>query len=381
MSSLRLAVLTTGRQDYGILRSTLHGLAGDARFTLRLWVGGMHLQERFGRTIEHVRRDGLPVAAELPFLAEPPDAVADTGHAVLSVGEALHRERPDALVLVGDRTETMAAAVAAAVETVPVVHMHGGEETEGAVDNLLRHAITKLAHLHLVSHERHAARVRQMGEDPQCVVVVGAPGLDNMFRTDLPGRDALESDLGIRLADPVVLVTMHPATLGGDPVAEARAVASAMEWVPATYVVTAPNADSGGAAIRDFWRVWSAARERVVVVEALGEARYWGVLRIAAVVLGNSSSGIIEAPQAAVPAVNVGDRQRARMRGRGVRDVPGDPSRITKELVAALAPAERVRLAAEPAPYPEGPAAPRIIEALARWRIPVPPRKRFVDMV
>lgn len=372
----RIAALTTGRQDYGILRGTLLLLGGDPRFELRVWAGGMHLSERFGRTIGRVREDGFEAVREIPFVAEPPEPVADAARAVEQVGAALVEEQPDALLLLGDRSETLAAGVAATLARVPIVHLHGGEETEGAMDNVCRHALTKLSHLHLVSHAAHAARVVQMGEDPASVVVVGAPGLDNLYRDDLPSRAEVEASLGRTLPDPVVLVTVHPATLGADPRAEVEAVARAMEEVPATYLVTAPNADAGGAAIREFWEGWGRGRENLVLVESLGEARYWSVLRFASAVLGNSSSGIIEAPAAGVPVVNVGDRQRGRQRYGFVLDVPAEPERVARALREALrrgACGEGV----EEGGYPAGAAAPRIVAALAEWEIPVPPRKRF----
>jgi len=374
-----LAVLTTGRQDYGILRSTLLLLRDDPRFNLRLYVGGMHLKERFGRSVQMVHDDGLEIARTLDFVDEPPAPVADAARAVSLTGAALERDRPEALVLVGDRFETLAAGLAATLMRVPIVHLHGGEETEGAIDNSMRHALTKLSHLHLVSHGDHAERVLQMGEDPAHVVVVGAAGLDNRYRTDLPDRHELERGLGFSLAGQVAIVTVHPTTLAVDSIGAVSAIAAAMASVPCRYVVTQPNADEGGAAIRAFWDAWAAGRPDVRVVEALGERRYWGLLRCAAVVLGNSSSGLIEAPACGVPVVNVGDRQKGRLRPPAlVRDVGPDSDAIRRALLDALGPAAEEWREAARAAYPEGPAARRIIEAIARWQPTQPPRKAFV---
>jgi UDP-hydrolysing UDP-N-acetyl-D-glucosamine 2-epimerase len=372
---IRLAVLTTGRQDYGILRSTIGLLQDDERFASEVWAGGMHLSPRFGRTIDHVRADTRLPVRELAFLHEPPDPIEDAARAVAVVGGALEQARPDLLLVVGDRSESLAAGVAATLAGVPIAHLHGGEETEGAIDNACRHALTKLSHLHLVSHPRHAERVVQMGEDPASVRGVGAPGVDNLYREDLPGRSELESFLGLSLEDPIALVTVHPATLGEDPESTVAAVAAAMDRVEATYVVTCPNADRGGERIRHYWSRWVPGRPRVRLVDSLGELRYWALLRAAAVVLGNSSSGIIEAPAAGVPAVNVGDRQQGRLRVGAVRDVPACPDEIEAALRDAISGA--MEGAAGEAPYPAGPAAPRILRALAEWPIPVPPRKRF----
>ena len=353
----RVAALTTGRQDWGIMRSTCSALRADARFELQVYVSGMHWDYASGPAVDD------PLAQRVDDLAE-----------------ILRRNRPEALILVGDRSETLAAALAATLERVPIVHLHGGEETEGAIDNALRHALTKLAHLHLVSHDSHARRVRQMGEDPGTIHVVGAPGLDNLLRDDLPGRAPLEQRLGLALEDPVVIVTLHPATLGGEPAREAQALMDAMESTRATWIITQPNYDAGHEAIRERWWAFVHKRPRTVLVDALGDRDYWGLMRLAAALLGNSSSGVLEAPAAGLPAVNVGDRQRGRLRSEHVIDVPAETEAIVTGLRLALTPATRARLKVLPGPYPPPPAAPRIVEALAAWSPPCPPRKIFHDL-
>lgn len=359
------------------MRSSLLALRSHRFIRSEIWAGGMHLSPVFGETLKMIEADGLTVSRRLPFLGDSPDVVAESSRALATVGAALAEAKPDALMLLGDRTETLAAAVAAAIAGVPLVHLHGGEETEGAVDNACRHALTKLAHLHLVSHEVHARRVAQMGESAESIVVVGAGGLDNYYRDDLPDRPALERMLGMQLVDPVVLVTLHPTTLGGDSGAEVRALTQAMGQVNASYVLTLPNADAGASAIREQFISWGRGRERVVVVEALGERNYWGLLKLAAAVLGNSSSGVLEAPATGTWTVNVGDRQLGRMRYGRVLDVPADSTSIAAALVRALA---RGRGETPAEGYPEGPAWPRILSALEKWDVPVPPRKRFVDL-
>jgi UDP-hydrolysing UDP-N-acetyl-D-glucosamine 2-epimerase len=345
--SRRLAVLTTGRQDYGILRSSLLLLRDAPEFELILLAGGMHLSARFGNTIDVIRNDGLVVHHELDFLHEPPEPCADVARAALFV------------------------------ERVPIVHLHGGEESEGAIDNAQRHALTKLSHLHLVSHELHAQRVRQMGEAPESVVVVGAPGLDNMYRSDLPGRETLEEDLGLRLQSPLVLVTMHPATLEADPAAETLAVSKAMETVPATYIVTQPNADAGGEGILNHWRRWVESRPSAHLLPALGDRRYWALLQLSDVVLGNSSSGIIEAPAAAVPSIDVGARQKGRLRYPGAVHVPAQASAIAEALYICLDPTTREKLQHQEPLFPAGPSAPRVVAAIREWKPERPPRKLF----
>ncbi len=374
-----IAVLSTGRQDWGILHSTATAIRAHPDLELRLLVGGMHLSARHGHTIDDVRADGFEPDMTLSWLGGDdadtgPPATTQASAALEAVGTALREAPPDALLLVGDRLETAAAALAATLERVPIIHLHGGEQTLGAFDDALRHAITKLSHLHLASHEEHARRIVALGEDPASVHVVGPPGLDAAVRDDLPSREDLTRDLGLALDAPLVLVTVHPATLERDPTAAASAVVAAMDAVPATYVVTLPNADPGSDAIRDLLLA-AAARPRRVAVEALGERRYWGILRIADAMLGNSSSALIEAPAVDLPAVDVGDRQAGRRAGPNVLHAPADPDPVIDALRAALDPATRARVAGARPPLADGRAGQRIADIIAAWRPPRPPRK------
>jgi UDP-hydrolysing UDP-N-acetyl-D-glucosamine 2-epimerase len=375
-----LGVLTTGRQDWGILRSTCSALRDSSTIDLRLLVGGMHCADRFGRTMRHVEEDGFVPAEVLPWVGDGDMAVEDqAAEALRQVSGALGRQRVEALLLVGDRFETAAAALAATLGRVPLVHVHGGEETEGALDNACRHAITKMAHLHLVSHAQHAARVVALGEDAATVHVVGAPGLDNLRREDLPGREDLGAFLGLELTPPVVLVTLHPATLAGDPEEEARALAEALDAVAATYVITLPNTDPGHQAVRAVLAS-AARRPGRMAREALGEKRYWGLLKVADALVGNSSSGLIEAPSVGLPAVNVGDRQKGRLRGANVIDVPATAEAIATGLRRALDPAFRRSVASVASPFGDGRSGPRILDILSRWQPPRPPVKRAVPV-
>jgi UDP-N-acetylglucosamine 2-epimerase (non-hydrolysing) len=343
-----IAVLTTGRQDWGILRSVCAAIRAEPALRLLLVAGGMHLSARHGRTVDALVADGFTPDATLDWVADDAPADVQAGIALERTGAWLREASPDALVLVGDRFETAAAALAATVDGVPIVHLHGGEETRGAFDDALRHAVTKLAHLHLVSHEVHRRGVIALGEDPATVHVIGAPGLDNLFREDLPDREELVRDLGLGLDPPLVIVTVHPATLDADPEAAAHAVAAAMDAVPATYVVTLPNVDPGSDAVATRMIAAGQAARRVVV-PALGERRYWGLLRIADAVLGNSSSGVIEAP--------------------------ADGPAVAAALRRALEPASRDEARAARPPLADGRAGERAARMIAAWHPARPPRK------
>lgn len=377
-SPLALAVLTTGRQDWGVLRPLCSVLRDDQRFSLSLAVGGMACSEAFGRVSAAIREEGFAVAIEMPWDVEEADAAIQASAALRMTAAALAELRPDALVLLGDRFETAAAALAATLACVPIIHLYGGEETEGAFDNSFRHAITKMSHLHFVAHPVYADRVIQMGESTGSVHVVGSLGVDNLLTMNLPGREELERILGVELAEPVGLATLHPTTLSqpGKP-DELTAVVSAIRSFPATWVVTLPNADPGSSAIRDAFRSLAADCPRVVTVAALGAERYLGLMKLAGFVLGNSSSGITEAPSLRVPTINVGERQKGRVRSPSIVDVNADVEAILRAIRLVLSPEWRARTLAQPLPFGDGKAAERIVAVLASWVPPRPPRKIF----
>ena len=378
---MRLAVLTSGRQDWGILRSTCRLLQEDAFFELQLLVGGMHLSEKFGKTQNIIHEDGFTPAALLPWVDDAGEwsATRQASEAVKALGECLPKLGSQALMLVGDRFETAAAALAATMVRVPVVHVHGGEETAGAIDNGLRHSVSKLSHLHLVSSTEHAARLHALGEDPQTVHVVGAPGLDNLHRTDLATRDELEAWLGISLTRPVVLVTLHPTTLASQPLAEAQTLCEAMNCLPSTYIITLPNVDPGFQPLAEMLKSAGKQPGRAVV-QALGERRYWGLMKLADAMLGNSSSALIEAPALSLGAVNIGDRQQGRQRGANVIDVQPRADEIVAAMQRILQPDFRHWLRQQPQPFGDGRSAPRIVSILRGWTPPQPPRKRLISI-
>lgn len=373
-----IAVLTTGRQDWGILRSTCNELRSNTDLRLTILAGGMACSSRFGRAVDDIRAEGFESIVELDWLSEADTKLAtlrSCSRALEEVGRALLDATPDALLLVGDRYETLAAAQAATLIGTPIAHLHGGEETAGAIDNVMRHAITKMAHLHLAAQRQYAERLIAMGEAEDAVHVVGAPGCDNLFRDDLPDCAELEAFLGTRLEPPVVLVTLHPTTASTDGPREVDELLAAMDRVPATYVVTLPNVDPGHVRLREALQS-ACTQPRRACVAALGERRYWGLLRIADAMVGNSSSGLIEAPAAALPAVNIGERQAGRARDANVTDVGVDAREIATALRRALEPAYRQTLRSRMVMLTE-PAAPRIIRILRDWNPPVPPTKRW----
>ncbi len=372
---MRIVVLTTGRQDWGILRSTCLALRSTQQVVVL--AGGMACDEKFSRVAQLAKDEGFDVDVA-PWNVSPEHIEQEMAEATGAIGAALRKLRPDAFLMVGDRYETAAAALVATAMMIPVIHLHGGEETEGALDNLFRHSISKLAALHFVSHETYAKRLRQMGEASASIVVVGAPGVDNLTRADLPTREELEADLGLALDAPLVLVTVHPSTLNQDPAADARAVCRAMAQVDATYLVTLPNSDPGSQSVRELM-VAAGVGPRRLAVSSLGERRYWGLLRVADAMMGNSSSGLIEAPVVSLPVVNVGDRQAGRLRGANVLDVAAEPGRIAEALRKAVSPAFRESVRSQPPLFGDGHAGERIAKVISTWDLHTALRKRFCD--
>jgi UDP-hydrolysing UDP-N-acetyl-D-glucosamine 2-epimerase len=382
VSVRRVAVVTGSRAEFGLLRWLLEDLCDDRRAALLLIVTGAHLSGDHGRTVDEIRAAGLPVAAEvdLDLGDDAPVAVARSVAAgVAGIAAALERLSPDVLVLLGDRYEVLAAAQAALLLRIPVAHIHGGEATEGAIDEAIRHAVTKMSHLHFAAAEDYRRRIVQLGEDPSRVWTVGALGLDSVERL-APMDDA---ELGALLGgwDPgatPLLVTYHPATLGdADPTQATGALLEALDAFPEHRVLaTEANADTGGRAVNGALRAWAAATgDRARVFVSLGQRGYLSAMRRAGAVVGNSSSGILEAPALGVPTVNTGDRQRGRLRAPSVIDVGEDAAAIQAGIERALA-----GTWTPSTPYGTPGASARIREVLLTHPLDGLLRKRFHDL-
>jgi UDP-N-acetylglucosamine 2-epimerase (non-hydrolysing)/GDP/UDP-N,N'-diacetylbacillosamine 2-epimerase (hydrolysing) len=382
----RICVFTATRAEYGLLQPLLGELADAPDVELQLIASGTHLSPEFGLTYRQIERDGFRIDAKVEMLLASDTAVGVTtslGLGTIGVAHALDRLRPHVLVVLGDRYETLSAAQAALIARVPVAHIHGGEVTEGAFDDAIRHAITKMAHLHFAAAEPFRRRIIQLGEDPALVHTVGAPGLDTIRTLPLLDRPAVEAELGVCLPTPSFLVTYHPATLSPTPPDKAvAALLDALDAFPhAGVVLTRPNADPHGRTISDAIDAYAAARrERVAVFTSLGQLRYLSTLKHVDVVVGNSSSGLIEAPALHTPTVNVGDRQRGRLFADSVVSCGETSDEIAEAIRTTLSPGFRARLPAVRSPYGDGQAAPRIAEILRTADLDGIVGKRFHDL-
>jgi UDP-hydrolysing UDP-N-acetyl-D-glucosamine 2-epimerase len=381
-----IAVVTGSRADYGLQYFLIRALHESPDVTLQLIVTGSHLSDAFGRTVDQIRADGFPIAAEVPMIAADDSEWAmarSTGDGVIGMSDAFKRLNPDLVVLPGDRFEILAAATAAMLMSIPIAHIHGGEVTEGAVDESIRHAVSKMSALHFVSAEPYRQRLIRMGEDPARVVVVGAPGLDHFTRTPLPALDAVMSSVGLDASRPFLLVTYHPATRGDESPAEAvRQLFDALDRFPDyQLLITKANADAGGRVINAALERYAAARSgRAALVASLGTPRYLTAVTHAAALVGNSSSALIEAPAVNTPTVNIGPRQQGRLRAASVVDCAGDCASIAEAIATVLRPEFKERAGKSQPPYGRpGDSATLMMKALASADLDTLRIKRFHD--
>jgi UDP-N-acetylglucosamine 2-epimerase (non-hydrolysing)/GDP/UDP-N,N'-diacetylbacillosamine 2-epimerase (hydrolysing) len=339
----RVCVVTGSRADYGLLYWILHDLRTETSIDLQLVVTGMHLSPEFGLTVREIELDGFEIARRVEMLlsSDTPCGVAKSiGLGVMGMSDALEQLQPDVVLVLGDRFEILAAAQACLVHCVPLAHIAGGDTTEGAFDESIRHAVTKMAHVHFVTNPESARRVRQLGEDPNRVHVVGSPGLDHLRRRALLGRDELERALDARLGTRNLLLTFHPVTLEPDHGrSQLEALLTVLDDLPKDVVfwITGANADTGGREIAAILEAWVARNaDRAYFHASLGQLRYLSLMSLVDAVVGNSSSGLYEAPSLGVASVDVGNRQRGRLAATSVIQCAPDPTKIRKALDSAM---------------------------------------------
>ena len=360
-------MVTTSRADYSHLYWPLRELSARADVELGVFVMGPHLSPEFGSTIAEIERDGFPILARIECLlsSDTDTGMAKTiGIALLGLADAFAAWRPDLLLLIADRYEMLAPASAALALRIPVAHIEGGEISQGAIDDAVRNALTKLAHIHFTSTETARRRVIAMGEEPWRVHRAGAPSLDHLRRSRLLTRSALEERLGLALVPPVLVAAWHPVTILRDTNAEADALFAALAQLCGRLIFVYPNTDAGSYALIERTRALAAARPQTHLFVNLEAVTYWSLLGQSDVLIGNSSSGIMEAASFALPVVNVGLRQQGRERARNVIDAPAETGAIRAAIGRALSREFRDGLAGMTNPYGEGSAAVTIARVL-----------------
>ena len=384
-----ICVFTGDRADYGLLRPVMQRIAHAEEMDLQLLVGGGHLSQVHGSTVREIEGDGLAIDGWVKTLGDgdgdsPLDICGAMARGLEGAASELDRLAPDLLVLLGDRYETFCAAAAATVLGIPIAHIHGGESTFGAFDEALRHAITKMAHLHFTSTEAYRRRVIQLGEDAAHVFHVGALGVENARSLDLPSAADVGRSIGFPLTEPFLLGTLHPVTLRlGTAARDAAATLEALERLGGPRALfTMANADPEGRAInRALERYAEAHPDRFALVPSLGVERYLGAVQGAAAVVGNSSSGLLEAPAFRTPSVDVGERQAGRVRPSSVIHCDPEPGAIADAIRRATDPAFRASLAGTVNPYEaDGVPSETICEVLRSADLEGIREKRFCDL-
>ena len=368
----RIGVVTTSRADYSHIYWPLRELAANPNVDLGLFTLGAHLSPAFGNTIREIERDGFPIQSRIECLlsSDTDTGMAKTiGLAILGLADALTAWRPDILLLIADRYEMLAPASAALALRIPIAHIEGGEISQGAIDDAVRNALTKLAHIHFTSTETARQRVIAMGEEPWRVHHAGAPSLDHFRRSKLLDRTALEAKLGVSLTPPTVLAAWHPVTILTDTNSEADAFFSALAAHRGQLLFVYPNSDAGSLALMERTRALAETRPNTHIFANLDPITYWSLLGQVDTIIGNSSSGIMEAASFALPVVNVGMRQQGRERAPNTIDVPANSGADTALILAALHRALsaefRAALRGMQNPYGNGTASQTIARVLA----------------
>lgn len=338
----KIAIFTGSRAEYGLLYWLMAGIKKNKLFDLQLIVSGMHLSPSHGETWREIECDGFEISAKVEMLLSSDTPVGTTksiGLGVIGFADALDRLKPDLIIVLGDRYEALAITQAALIFRIPIAHIHGGETTEGAYDDSIRHAITKLSTFHFTSTEEYRRRVIQMGENPSKVVNIGAIGLDHLRRTELLSLEELSVNLNFEIRQPYFVVTYHPATIGAeDPGTTFKNILKALDLFPSHQVIlTFPNSDDGAYVITQLIESYVKDHPtRAIAVKSLGSKRYLSALKWAAAVIGNSSSGIIEAPSFSIPSINVGTRQLGRLSAESVIHAKTDDGSIVRAIQFAL---------------------------------------------
>lgn len=379
----KIAVVTGTRAEYGLLYWLMKEIEQDQELELQILVTGMHLSPEYGLTYQEIEKDGFVIQEKVEMLLSSDTTVGiakSIGLGIIGFADALARCRPDLVMLLGDRYEIMAAAQAAMIAKIPIAHIAGGDITEGAIDESIRHSITKMAHLHFVTNLQSAQRVRQMGENPAHIFCVGSPGIDYIKKAKLFSRRELENLLGFTFQEQNLLITFHPATLDQESSAEQfTQVLKALEYLSPQVglLFTKPNSDADSRSISQLIDEFTAKRPYAKAYTSLGQLRYVSTIAQVQAVVGNSSSGLYEVPVFKKPTVNIGDRQKGRLRAESVIDCPAKAEAIYHAIQKALT----LDCREVESPYGDGNASSsivRILKGIKSWgRLP---QKAFYEM-
>lgn len=383
--SRKICVVTGTRAEFGLLRWLMQEIDASEALTLQVVATGMHLSPEFGLTYREIEQAGFTIDAKVEMLLSADTASAVTksmGLGLIGYADAYTRLAPDLIVLLGDRFEIFAAAAAAMIAGIPIAHLHGGETTEGAFDEAIRHSITKMSHLHFVAAQDYRNRVIQLGEQPERVFLVGGLGIDAIKRTTLMSREKLEASLDFRFGPRNLLITFHPVTLEAQSSAHQMSeLLTSLGALQDTHLIfTMPNADTGGRELSAMVDAFVATHPNARAYSSLGQLRYLSCMQYVDAVVGNSSSGLAEAPSMGIGTIDIGDRQRGRLRASSVIHCEPTAEQITHALTTLYSPEFQASLAQVVNPYGTGGASQRIVEVLATHPLESLVKKTFHDI-
>lgn len=382
----KIAVLTATRAEYGLLSPVIKALKQTSQYDVRVLVTGAHLSPEFGLTYREIEKDGIKIDKKVEILlsGDTPSAISKSmGLALIGFADYFADSQPDALLVLGDRYETIAVCLAAMNERIPIIHLYGGEITEGAVDESVRHAITKLSYLHLTSTDEYRKRVIQLGENPSRVFTVGAMGIYNALHQDFMTTVELSESIGFDLSSKYSVVTFHPVTLEDNSAeGQCKELLKAFDEFPEMkFLITKANADADGRVINELLMKYAENHDNVLVVDSLGMRRYLSALNGALMVIGNSSSGLIEAPSFHIPTVNIGDRQRGRLQAETVINCRPEAKEIVSAMNHAMNSNFQQKCRSAINPYGDGNAVEKIIQAInSMFAKGIDIKKKFYDV-
>lgn len=366
----KIGIITGTRAEYGLLKPLINKIIKDDALELQLFVTGMHLSPEFGLTYKQIEEDGYPIAEKIETLLSSDTTIGvnkSIGLGIMSFSEAYMRQKPDIIVVLGDRYETLAAVIAAMISRIPIAHIHGGEKTEGAVDDAIRHSITKMSYLHFTSTEIYRNRVIQLGEHPERVFNVGAIGIENIKNIELYTKEQLEDKINFKFDKPVALVTFHPVTLEKATAKEqfSNLLAALEDEKQLNIIFTKANADTDGRVINQMIDEYVEKHSgRCKAFVSMGQQNYLSAMRYSCMVIGNSSSGIIETPSFGIPTVNIGDRQKGRVMPQSVINCRDNTKDILEAIRLGLSDQFREEIKYCNNPYEQEGTSKRILEVI-----------------
>ena len=381
----KICVITGTRAEYGLLRWVMQGIKDDPELTLQVIATGMHLSPEFGQTYREIEQDGFQIDRKVEMLtsSDTPVGIAKSmGLGLIGFADALKELHPDLIMVLGDRFEIFAAVATALVACIPVAHLHGGETTEGAFDEALRHSITKMSHLHFVAAEEYRQRVIQLGEQPERVFLVGGLGIDNIKRLKLLDRAELEASIDFQLGAKNLLITFHPVTLETSTAEDqmAELLAALAELKDTQLIFTMPNADTDGRALIKMVQQFVAEHPNARAYTSLGQLRYLSCAAQVDGVVGNSSSGLAEVPSFKKGTINIGDRQRGRLQAASVINCAPTRQSIDAALKKLYTAAFQASLSQAQNPYGEGGASENVVKTIKHCALDGIAKKSFYDL-